>query len=191
MAWPPCVLDIFSSLYVRTPYVKMKIKVYEVPVFKMNDEGYMRLALEEAQKAHQKDEVPVGAVVVRDGKVIAKAHNLRETKKDPLAHAELLAIKKAAKKLKGWRLAGCTLYITLEPCPMCAGAVVNARIPRVVYAAKDPKAGALGSVCDLNEGRLNHTAEVTSGVLKDPASALLKRYFKNKRKRSVADGMQR
>lgn len=150
----------------------------------MTDEKFMRAALREANKAALKDEVPVGAVVVRDGKIIARAHNVRETKKLPTGHAELLAMEKAAKKLGGWRLVGCTLYVTLEPCPMCAGCAVNARLPRLVYGAKDPKAGAFGSVYDLNEGKLNHTIEIQSGVLESECASVLSSFFKNKRQKN-------
>ena len=149
----------------------------------MSNDLYMSIALKEAAKAAKKDEVPVGAVVVCDGKVIAKAHNLRESKNDPSAHAEFIAMTKAAKKLRGWRLMGCTLYVTLEPCPMCAGLIINSRIPHVVFGAHDPKAGALGSVYDLNEGKLNHTCDVTSGVMADECSQILKEYFRGKRKK--------
>lgn len=147
------------------------------------DEQYMRLALLEAEKAETAGEVPVGAVIVCEGEVIARAGNAREEAHDPTAHAELTAIRHAARSLGGWRLIGCTLYVTLEPCPMCAGAIVNARIPRVVFGAYDPKAGAFGSVYNLNEGRLNHTAEVTGGVLEEECAALLKHFFKAKRRR--------
>lgn len=147
------------------------------------DEFYMQLALREAEKAARQDEVPVGAVVVHGGRVIARAHNLREHKKDPAAHAEHLAMRKAAKRLGGWRLKDCTLYVTLEPCPMCAGLAVNARIPRVVYGASDPKAGALGSLYNLAEGRLNHTPQVTGGVLKAQCAACLSEYFRGKREK--------
>ncbi len=141
----------------------------------------MAIALKMAQIAAKKDEVPVGAVIVRNSAVIAKAHNMRETKRNPLAHAELLAISKASRKLRGWRLTGCTLYVTLEPCPMCAGAIVNARIDKVVFGAYDPKAGACGTLYNLTEGRLNHTPEVTGGVMEEEAAAVLKDYFKKKR----------
>lgn len=148
----------------------------------MNDEFYMRAALKEAKKAELKGEVPVGAVVVYEDKIIARAHNQRETKKRPTAHAELLAIEKAAAKRGGWRLIGCTLYVTLEPCPMCAGAIINARIPRVVFGAYDKKAGAMGTLLNLNDGRLNHKCELEQGVLEHECSDILKNFFKNKRK---------
>ncbi len=144
-------------------------------------EKYMSMALSLAKKAIKKDEVPVGAVIVRHGKVIASACNLRESKKNPLAHAEILAIKKAAKKLKGWRLVDCEIYVTLEPCPMCAGAIINARIDNVYFGAYDSKAGAFGSVYDLAQGKLNHKPNVSGGILKDECAAVLTDYFKGKR----------
>ena len=146
------------------------------------DELYMREALKEAERAAKKDEVPVGAVVMRGGKIIARAHNLREHKKDPSAHAEFIAMTKTARRLRGWRLIDCTLYVTLEPCPMCAGLIINSRIPRVVFGAYDKKAGALGSVYDLNEGRLNHRCELSGGVLEEQCAQIIKDYFKRKRK---------
>lgn len=149
----------------------------------MTDEQYMLEALKEARKAAKKDEVPVGAVVVRQGKIIARAHNLRETKRRPDAHAEHLAMCRTARKLRGWRLTECTLYVTLEPCPMCAGLAVNSRIPRVVFGAYDKKAGALGSLYDLNEGKLNHTFECVGGILEEECAQVLKDYFKAKRKK--------
>lgn len=145
------------------------------------DEYYMCEALSLAKKAAQIDEVPVGALIVREGKIISRAYNKRETLKSPTAHAEFLAIGKASKKLGGWRLPGCTLYVTLEPCPMCAGAIVNSRIPRVVFGAPDPKAGAFGSVYNLAEGKLNHTPEIVSGVLQKECGDVLSEYFKKKR----------
>lgn len=149
----------------------------------MNDEYYMREALKEAQKAAKKDEVPVGAVVVRNGKIIARAHNLRERKKFPDAHAEHIAMHKAARKIGGWRLLECTLYVTLEPCPMCAGMAINSRIPRVVFGAYDKKAGALGSLYNLNEGKLNHSFDCTGGILEEECARILKDYFKKKRRK--------
>lgn len=142
----------------------------------------MKLALDMAEKAKKKDEVPVGAIIVCNGKIIAKAYNTRETKKNPLGHAEILAIQKASKKLGGWRLLDCTLYVTLEPCPMCAGAIVNARIDHVVFGAYDPKGGAFGSIYNLAEGKLNHTPVVTGGVLQKECANCLKTYFSEKRK---------
>lgn len=147
----------------------------------------MAAALQMAKKAAKKDEVPVGAVIVYNGKVIAKAYNLRETKRSPLAHAEIIAIEKAARRLGGWRLSGCTLYVTLEPCPMCAGAIVNSRIDEVVFGAYDPKAGACGSLYNLAEGRLNHTPGVIGGVMETECSSILKQYFKAKRKTGKED----
>ena len=144
----------------------------------------MKIALKEANKSFQLDEVPVGVVIVKDDKIIARGHNLRETKQDPTVHAEIIAIKKASKKLKSWRLIDCTMYVTLEPCSMCAGAIMWSRIKRVVYGAKDIKGGAIGSSFNLFEQKgINHKPEVTSGVLEDEASTLLKDFFKLKRQK--------
>jgi len=144
----------------------------------------MMEALREAEKGFRKDEVPVGAVVVVDGKIIARAHNLRESLIDPTAHAEILAIKKAARKLGGWRLNNATLYTTLEPCPMCAGAIVHSRMKELVYGADDPKAGACGSIMDVvSSEHLNHCVKVSSGVLKKDCSDILKVFFRKLRKR--------
>ena len=153
----------------------------------MTDEEYMRLALTEAESAAALDEVPVGAVVVRRGEIIAKTHNTRETGKCALDHAELLAIRDACKRAGGWRLNDTTLYVTLEPCPMCAGAILNARIDRVVIGARDPRAGALGSVIDLNALPINHKAEVKDGVLAEESAALLSAFFRRKRGNGKGD----
>ncbi|MDQ3912931.1 MAG: tRNA adenosine(34) deaminase TadA [Actinomycetota bacterium] len=142
----------------------------------------MRLALKEAAQAAEEGEVPVGAVVARGEEVLAAAHNRRETSKDPTAHAELLALRRAAKKLGNWRLTNCTLYTTLEPCPMCAGALHAARVSRLVYAAPDPKAGAAGTLYDLPaDSRLNHTYPYTSGTMREEAATLLYAFFKQRR----------
>ena len=141
----------------------------------------MREAIAEAQLAAEIGEVPIGAVVVRDGKIIARAHNERETGKDATRHAEIIAIERACAALGGWRLIGCDLYVTLEPCPMCAGAAVNARIVRVVYGASDLRAGAFGSIINLNDYPLNHKPEVLGGVLRDECVGMLSDYFKAKR----------
>jgi tRNA(adenine34) deaminase len=147
------------------------------------DGQFMRLALREAEAAAAEDEVPIGAVVVHQGRVIASAHNQREQLHDPTAHAEMIAITQAAGVLGDWRLEGCTLYVTLEPCPMCAGAIVLARMPRVVYGAADPKAGAAQSLYRmLDDGRLNHRAEVTAGILAAECGAILTRFFEQKRR---------
>ena len=139
---------------------------------------YMRMALEEAEAAEAEGEAPIGAVVVCDGAVLARAHNRRENDRDPTAHAELAAISAAARRLGRWRLSDCTVYVTLEPCPMCAGAMHQARISRLVYGAADPKAGAAGTLYDLSsDERLNHRFEVASGVLADESSSMLKRFF--------------
>jgi len=145
-------------------------------------QSFMQLALAEAQSALAEDEVPVGAVVVRAGEVVASAHNERERRSDPTAHAELLAIARAAKRLGSWRLEGCTLYATLEPCPMCAGAILQARIPVIVYGAADPKAGAVKSLYQLlGDSRLNHQAQVITGVLALPCGELLSQFFQQQR----------
>ena len=142
----------------------------------------MALALDEARAAERHDDVPVGAVVVRDGVVIAARHNERELTGDPTAHAEVLALRDAAAHVGHWRLHECTLYVTLEPCAMCAGAIVNARVARVVYGATDPKAGAVRSLYELaDDPRLNHRADIVSGVLADESSAMLKAFFAARR----------
>jgi tRNA(adenine34) deaminase len=147
----------------------------------LDDDIFMRLAIEEALKAKGIGEVPVGAVLVgKDGDVISSAHNLSETTLDPTAHAEILAIREAGKKLRNWRLTETTLYVTLEPCVMCIGAIVLARIKKVVFGAHDPKAGAVISVYSIGlDKKLNHTVEIKEGVLKDECVVLLKEFFKN------------
>ncbi len=146
--------------------------------------GFMRLALKEAEKAAKADEVPVGAVIVKNGEIIAKAHNLKERRNCALFHAETVAISKAAKKLNNWWLEDCELYVTLEPCPMCAGAVINSRLKRVVFGAFDSKAGCLGSVFNLTEkGKFNHDVEVKGGVMSEECAAVLSEFFRNKRKK--------
>lgn len=146
------------------------------------DEEFMRAAIEEANAAERIDEVPVGAVAVRDGRIIARAYNTRETSKCATHHAEILAIERACAALGGWRLPGVTLYVTMEPCAMCAGAIINSRIERVVYGAKDFRFGAFGSALDLNEAGLNHKPEVVGGVLGEECADILSSYFKRKRK---------
>ncbi len=142
------------------------------------DEAFMREALEEARQAAEVGEVPVGAVVVHRGQVIARGHNRREMDDDPTAHAEILALREAATVLGQWRLEGCTLYVTLEPCFMCAGAIVNARVERLVFGARDPKAGAVGSLADVpGDTRLNHRPTCTAGVLAEDGGALLRAFF--------------
>jgi len=149
----------------------------------------MQQALREAQRAFDEDEVPIGALVVHDDpstgdrRVIGVAHNQREQLRDPTAHAEMIAITQAAQAIGNWRLDGCTLYVTLEPCPMCAGAIVLARIPHVVYGAADPKAGAVTTLYQLvSDSRLNHRAEVISGVLAESCGEILSRFFQDKRR---------
>jgi tRNA(adenine34) deaminase len=148
------------------------------------DVFYMKKAIEQAKKAEAIGEVPIGAVIVKDGDVIASAHNLREVEQRAVAHAELLAIDEACKVLKTWRLTGCNLYVTLEPCPMCAGAIVLSRIDRVVFGARDPKGGCAGSILNiLQEEKFNHQTEIAEGVLADECGNMLSRFFRNLRKR--------
>ena len=153
---------------------------------------WMEQALEVARDAERGGEVPVGAVVVRGGTVVASAGNRREADRDPTAHAELLALRAAARRLDSWRLDDCALYVTLEPCAMCAGAIVLARVPLLVYGARDPKAGAVGSLYDIpRDGRLNHRAEVVEGVLGEQSAALLTRFFRARRGPTAASRASR
>ena len=148
------------------------------------DAKYMKIALKEAQKAYEKDEVPVGAIIVKDEKIIARAHNQKEEKTDTTKHAEILAIQKASKKLKAWRLADCTMYVTLEPCTMCIGAAINARIKRLVYGASDEKTGACGSVLNIpEEYKFNHIVEIEKNVEEEKCKEILQTFFKELRKR--------
>jgi tRNA(adenine34) deaminase len=148
----------------------------------------MRRAIREADKAKDKDEVPIGCVIVRDGKIIARGHNLRETSQDPAGHAELIAIRKAARKLGSWRLLETTLYVTLEPCTMCMGAIILARIPTVVFGCYDPKGGAAGSLFDLsNDPRLNHRIGLLPQILEQECSDLLRNFFAELRRRKRED----
>ena len=146
-------------------------------------EKFMKEALKEAKKAYDKLEVPVGAVIVKDGKIISRAHNLKETKCDTTNHAEMLAIQKASKKLKSWRLLDCEMYVTLEPCSMCAGAIINSRIKKVYIGANDEKTGAVGSVLNLfDDYKFNHNVEFEKGILKEDCENILKAFFENLRK---------
>lgn len=155
---------------------------------KTRDEQLMRLALEEAGKAPAMGEIPIGAVIVREDRIIAKAHNYREVWQDPTAHAEIVAIRAAASALGSWRLTDTTLYVTLEPCAMCIGAIILARIPRLVFGAHDPKAGACGSVFDLSaESRLNHRVIVTGGLLEQESQLMLQQFFQQLRVESSED----
>lgn len=157
-------------------------------IYSNDDEKYMVEAIKEAKKAEAKVEVPIGAVLVLDGEIIARAHNLRETNQNALAHAELLVIDSACRKLGTWRLEDTTLYVTLEPCPMCAGAVILSRISRVVYGAKDPKGGCCGTFMNLPEDeRFNHRSEVVSGILEAECSELLTNFFRGIRERKKAE----
>ena len=147
-------------------------------------EDYMQEALIEARKAYSLDEVPVGAVIVKNDIIIARAHNMKESFNDATAHAEMLAIKQAQDYLKAWRLTDCSLYVTLEPCPMCAGAIINSRVTNLYFGAYDPKAGCCGSVVNLlQKGMFNHDVDVFEGILKDNCSSILSNYFKEKRNR--------
>jgi tRNA(adenine34) deaminase len=147
------------------------------------EKKFMKAALEEAKKAYDKLEVPVGAVIVKEGKIIARAHNLKETKYDTTKHAEILAIQKASKKLKSWRLLDCEMYVTLEPCSMCSGAIINSRIKKIYIGALDEKTGAVGSVVNLLEDyKFNHKVEVEKGIMQEECEQILKDFFKMLRK---------
>jgi tRNA(adenine34) deaminase len=149
------------------------------------DDEFMREALKEAHKAARKGEVPVGAVVVKDGQIIGRGHNLTEKKQSALTHAELMAISQATKKLKSWRLVDCDLYVTLEPCTMCAGAIVSSRVRNLVYGTTDPKAGAVQSTAKVTENeKLNHRVKISSGVLKEECSSVLTAFFKEMRRKA-------
>lgn len=146
---------------------------------------WMREAIHEALKAETIREVPIGAVVVRDGEIIGRGYNLRETSLDPTAHAEMIAIRQASEHLQAWRLLDCKLYVTLEPCPMCAGAIVQSRIPQVIYGTADPKAGCAGTLMNLlQEERFNHRVDVISGVLQEECAALLTQFFRKLRNKA-------
>jgi len=148
----------------------------------VNDESFMRRALDEAHKALEHDDVPIGCLVVAGGEVVGAAHNERELRRDPTAHAEILALRAAAESLGNWRLQGATVYVTLEPCPMCAGAIVLARVARLVYGPPDPRAGAAYSLYNIvADPRLNHSADITAGVLGEESAALLRRFFDGRR----------
>ena len=145
----------------------------------------MREALKEASKAYKEDEIPVGCVIVKEGKIIARAHNRKVNKNNTLYHAELIAIDKASKKLDSWRLTGCEMYVTLEPCPMCAGALINSRMSKLYIGTKDPKAGACGSVLNLlSDYKFNHKVEVEYGILQKECEKILKEFFKELRERN-------
>lgn len=151
-----------------------------------DDFSFMKLAIEEAKKAEAINEVPIGAIIVKDGVVISSAYNLRETDQRAIAHAELLAIDDACKKLNTWRLTGCTLYVTLEPCPMCAGAIIQSRVDRVVFGASDPKAGCVGSIYNLlSEPKFNHRCEVEKGIMAEECGDLLTNFFRQLRKKKA------
>ena len=151
---------------------------------KDTDEKYMKEALKQAKKAYALEETPIGCVIVHEGKIISRGYNRRNTDKNPLAHAEITAIRKASKRLGDWRLEGCTLYVTLEPCQMCAGAIIQSRMDRVVIGCMNPKAGCAGSVLNLLQvDRFNHQADVTRGVLEEKCSELMKSFFRELREK--------
>lgn len=154
-----------------------------IPSYQQRDAHWMHQALLEAKKAAALGEIPVGALIVRDEQVIARAHNRRELDQDAMAHAEVLCIQQACRVLNSWRLSGCTLYVTLEPCPMCSGAIINSRLDRVVYGAKDDKAGCAGSVADLFVMPFNHTPVIRSGILEEECAAVLSEFFETLRKK--------
>ena len=155
---------------------------FENPLMPQPHERWMQQALLQARIAYEAEEVPVGAIIVHNDRIIAEAHNQRETLKDPTAHAEMIAITQAAEALQSWRLLDCTLYVTLEPCPMCAGAIVQARIPTVVYGTTDPKAGASHSLYQItNDSRLNHQCSVLGGLLKEECKSILQEFFLQQR----------
>ena len=157
-------------------------------LYDLEDIKYMREALIEAEKALKGDETPIGAIITMDGEIIARGSNRRNTDKNPLAHAEIIAINEAAQKIEDWRLEGCTLYVTLEPCPMCAGAIVQSRIPKVVFGARSPKAGFAGSVMNILQlETLNHQVEVVEGVLQEECSQIVKTYFRQMRQARKKD----
>ena len=148
------------------------------------DEKYMKEAIKQAKKAYALDETPIGCVIVCEGKVISRGYNRRNTDKNPLAHAEITAIRKASRRLGDWRLEGCTMYVTLEPCQMCAGAIVQSRMDRVVIGCMNPKAGCAGSILNLLQmDRFNHQAEITAGVLEEECSSLMKQFFRELREK--------
>ncbi len=148
------------------------------------DTKFMKEAIKQARKAYELGEVPIGAVIVKDGKIIARAYNKREVLMSAHAHAEMLAIQKACKKENNWRLSGCTLYVTLEPCPMCAGAVINSRIDKIVYGAENPQSGACGTKISLPQmSLLNHTPEISGGVMQEECASIMNEFFKAVRKR--------
>lgn len=147
-----------------------------------NDEYFMSLAIKQAKLALKKDEVPIGAIIVKDNKIVSKGYNVRESKNDALGHAEIVAIKKACKKLNSWRLCGCKIYVTIEPCLMCAGAIIQSRLDEVIFGSYDPKGGAFGSNIDVTKvNNLNHYPKVSKGILKESCQSIIKNYFKQKR----------
>lgn len=182
IARPPCLDKYFPEPVFIRRWLCYHLLIMEDIDCRDNDTKYMDLALEQAAKAAQMDEIPIGAVLVKGGRVLALNHNRREELKDATAHAEILVIREACRVLGGWRLPGCTLYVTLEPCPMCTGALVQARVERLVYGAADPKGGAAGTLYNIaRDERLNHRLAVTGGVLEEQCAALLQDFFRARR----------
>lgn len=182
--WFPLLPGVWREIMslCRAAFSKNGFMIHTPPSPLSPHEEFMRRALDEAIVAYDEQEVPVGAVIVHRGQVIASAHNQRETLKDPTAHAEMIALTQAATALGSWRLENCVLYVTLEPCPMCAGAIVQARLPVVIYGTTDPKAGACHSLYSITEDpRLNHRAQVLGGVLAEDCKALLQQFFRQQR----------
>ncbi|ALS24549.1 nucleoside deaminase [Paenibacillus sp. JMULE4] len=181
MTYPQCYPQCVNN---ECLFELVVTKLNEVYVLSLWEEHlpYMRAAIDEARKAESILEVPIGAVIVRGNEIIGRGHNVRETTRDPLAHAELIAIKQASRHLDAWRLLDCRLYVTLEPCPMCAGAIVQSRIPQVIYGTPDPKAGCAGTLMNLlQEDRFNHRVDVISGVLQEECAVMLTQFFRKLR----------
>lgn len=167
---------------------ELSSKILDESKITIPDNFYMKEALKEARKAYEKGEVPIGAVIVKDNEIIGRGHNLRETGKDPTLHAEIIAIREAAKNVGGWRLIGCSMYVTIEPCAMCAGALVNSRIDNLVIGSKDPKMGACGSIINLVEHeKMNHIINVTFGIMEEECSQIVKGFFKDLRNRKKSN----
>ena len=189
MRWTIFSLELLESIVVKTLHSAGLAKtagVWKTTVIPeiQDDRGFMQEALAEAAAAQALGEVPIGAIVVHDGRIVGRGHNLRETSNDPTTHAEMVAIRQAAAELGSWRLLDCRLYVTLEPCVMCMGAIILARIPRLIYACRDPKAGAVGSIYDFSQDeRFNHRVNVIEGVLAEECSELLSGFFRELRAR--------
>ena len=153
----------------------------------MDKEFFMKEALKEAKKAYKKEEIPVGAVIVKDGEIIGRGHNLKETKKNTIKHAEIIAIEKASKKINAWRLENCEMYVTLEPCVMCSGAIINSRIKKLYIGTEDSKTGACGSVLNIFEYPFNHKVDIEKGIMKDECEKIIKQFFVELRKKKARE----